>query len=334
MAGKFFFSLDSIKPLKSYGAGSITTVTSKEVPGFINISFANLKLNKRGSVEPIWHPNANKLGYCTQGNALVTMRTPKEVETFTVKKGEMFFIPKGYVHHIENIDDKESIIAFALDNTNPELMVLSKAVYSLSESVFTGTFGSTPGFIDGLKKSKNDDLIKALPQLKKTPKAIGSSYKFDIEESPKVILTKGGYLQLGTKQSFNVLHGLGILGFGLNPKGIVEPHWHTNAGELVYIVKGKTRITVLSPDGHVEIMEVKGGEGAFAPASHFHNIENIGPDTVEVIAFFSHDDPDYIGIGEVVGSFSNELLASVFNTTPDYFNTFKKPEKPLVIVPV
>jgi oxalate decarboxylase len=163
---------------------------------------------------------------------------------------------------------------------------------------------------------------------------IPSRYKFDIEESEKAILTKGGYVQLGTKINLPVLEGLGILGFGLNPKGIVEPHWHTNAGELVYIVKGKTRITVLSPDGHVDDLEVNAGQGAFAPASHFHNIENVGSDDVEVIAFFSNSDPDYIGIGEVIGSYSNDLLASVFNTKPDYFDTFKKPTGPLVIVPV
>jgi oxalate decarboxylase len=213
-------------------------------------------------------------------------------------------------------------------------MYLSKAVYSISDSVFSSTFNTETGFIDGLKKSKNEELIKRLPPLTKIPTPIKSSYKFDIEDSAKVVLTKWGYLQLGTKVNLPTLQGLGILGFGLNPKGIVEPHWHTNAGELVYIVKGKTRITILSPDGNVEVLEVKGGEGAFAPASHFHNIENIGPDDVEVVAFFSHDDPDYIGIGEVIGSYSNELLTSVFNTPPNYWDTFEKPKKPLIIVPI
>jgi oxalate decarboxylase len=334
MASKFFFSLESIKPQKSSPAGQMTCVTSKEVPGLVNISFANLSLNKRGSLEPMWHPNANKIGYCIAGNVLVSIRTPSAVETFTVKKGEMFFIPQGYVHHIENIADTESVIKFALNNAVPETMYLSKAVSSLSDSVFNSTFNTPAHFVDGLKKSKNDDILKTLSQPKIVPAAIPSRYKFNIEDSNKVVLTKGGYLQLGTTVNLPLLQGLGILGFGLNPKGIVEPHWHTNAGELVYIVKGKTRITVLAPDGHVDVLEVSGGEGAFAPASYFHNIENIGPDDVEVIAFFSHHDPDYIGIGEVIGSYSNDLLASVFNTAPDYFDTFKKPEEPLVIVPV
>lgn len=334
MSSKLFFSLESIKPQKNTAAGSLTCISSKETPGLVNISFANLRLKKRGSLEPIWHPNANKLGYCLKGNVLISIRTPHQVETFTVKKGEIFFIPQGYIHHIENIDENESVICFALNNSTPETMYFSKAVYSISNSVFNSTFNTLNGFVAGLKKSKNEELIKTLPPLTEIPGQIESLYKFDIEDSKKAILTKGGYVQVGTKTNLPILQGLGILGFGLNPKGIVEPHWHTNAGELVYIVKGKTKITVLSPDGNVDVLEVKGGEGAFAPASHFHNIENVGPDEVEVVAFFNHDAPDYIGIGEVMGSYSNELLTSVFNTAPDYWDALKKTEEPLVIVPV
>jgi len=193
---------------------------------------------------------------------------------------------------------------------------------------------SIPNFVEGLKKDKVDKLIHVLSPLKKAIAPISSTFKFNSKDRAKIVLTKGDYLQIGTKSNLSVLQGLGILGFGLNPKGIVEPHWHTNAGELVFIVKGTARITVLSPDGIIEVIEVKGREGAFAPASHFHSIENIGSDDVEVIAFFSDEDPDYIGIGEVVGSYSNKLLASIFNVAPNYFDTFKKPTGPLVIVPI
>lgn len=334
MVNKLFFSLESIKPQHSNEAGNLTYVTSKEVPGFVAVSYAHLRLNKRGSVEPIWHSNAHKVGYCTSGYLLVSIRTPSGVEVFTVKDGEMFFIPEGYVHHIENIGETQAIVNFAFNSTMPETMHLTKAVYSISNSVFNSTFNTSTSFADGLKKTKDNELIHILPPLKNEIKPISSNYKFNIEESTKTILTKGGYLQVGTQRNLPVLQGLAILGFGLKPKGIVEPHWHTNAGELVFIVKGTTRITVLSPDGQVSVLEVKAGEGAFAPASHFHNIENVGTDDVEVIAFFNEANPDYIGIGEVIGSYSNELLGSIFNVKPSYFDTFKKPSGPLVIVPV
>lgn len=334
MNSKLFFSLDKIKPQKSFAAGNLTCVTGDEVPGFANISFASLTLNKRGSLEPIWHPNADKVGYCTQGEGMVSIRSPGGVEMFTITDGEVFFIPQGYIHHVENAGSTPLVVNFALNNTKPEVMRLSNAVCSLSDPVFTATFGLKGDFLNGLKKNPSQDLIKTLSSKNGAPDYIASRYKFDIRESSKPVLTKGGFLQLATKTNLPVLEGLGILGFGLTPGGVVEPHWHTNAGELVFIVKGQTLITVLSPDGNVETLQVNAGQGAFAPASYFHNIENVGKEDVEVIAFFSNAEPDYIGLGEVVGSYSNELLSSVFNTDPHYFDTLKKTESPLVIVPI
>lgn len=334
MNSKFYFSLESIKPKKSYNGGTIIDVTSDQVPGFENISFSGLKLNKGGALGPIWHPNAHKIGYCLRGHSLVSIRTPNHAKTFTIQEGDVFFVPKGYIHHIANIGENENVIKFACNHTKPEVMALTNAIYSLSNEVFTSTFNMPSSFLDGLKKSKKNELITTLPSMKKAPPNISSNFKFNIGESSKSIMTKGGYLQVATKGNLPVLDGLAILGFGLNPNGIVEPHWHTNAGELVYIVKGQTRITILGPDDKVEVLDVKGGEGAFAPASYFHNIQNVGKENVEVIAFFSHAEPDYIGIGEVVGSYSNEVLASIFNVAPSYFDSFKKTGEPLVIVPV
>lgn len=333
MSSQYFFRLNAIQSEKN-DSGSIKRATSKEVPGLVNISFEELRLNQKGFQEPIWHPNAHKIGYCMQGNALVTMRTPNRPEPFILESGDVFFIPKGYVHSILNIGEGECVINFALNASIPQVMQFSKALSSLSENVFTANFKTPPDFIKTLKTSKDFEIIKSFTFDKKNLPPSPNAFKFNIAKSNKAIQTPGGYVQLATKTNLPVLDGLGILGFGLNPKGIVEPHWHTNAGELVYIVKGRTRITILSPDNKIEELEVNGGEGAFAPASHFHNIENIGSEDVEVVAFFSHADPDYIGFGEVLGGYSNDMLASIFHVQPAYFENLKKPSGPLVILPV
>ncbi len=333
MENKFFFDSAKKQPETQSEAGSFILITDKDVPGFNNIAYGKLKLNQGGAIEPIWHPNANKIGYCTQGKLLVSIRTPETNEVFTVSKGEMCFIPKGYVHHFENLDAKESVISFAFDNNFPELMQFSKAIYSLKDTVFNTTFHSNSSFAEGLAKTKSNTVLRKLPKTSSIGKD-SSKYKFNIEGAGKPVQTPGGYLRFGIQSVFPALQGLGILGFGLNAKGCVEPHWHTNAGELVFIVKGATRITILSPDGSITTHEVGAGQGIFAPASHFHNIENISSEEAEVIAFFNNAAPDYIGVAEVFGSYSNDFLASVFNVEPGYFEQFKKTEKPLIIVPV
>lgn len=335
MKSKYFFSLDSIKP-KNESGGSYIHITSDETPGFTNIALSSLKVKSGGSVEPIWHPNASKIGVCLQGSANISIRSPTTNNVFIVNEGDEFFIPKGYVYSVENRGDKDNHIVFAFNNAQPQIMRLSKAIYSLSDSVLGITFQTPVSFYEGLKKAQpqKDELIKN--QHLKALKSNGSNsnnFKFNLAGSKKNILTKGGYLKIGTKSNFPVLEGLGILAFGLTPKGIVEPHWHTNAGELVYVHKGKVRMTVLSPDGTVDIVDAGPGEGAFAPASHFHNIENLGVEDAEIIAFFNHELPDFIGIAEVVGSYSNELLGSVFNLEPKYFEAMKKTNDPLVILP-
>jgi oxalate decarboxylase len=330
----YFFSLDEIEPQIRDPGGSITSATADHVSGFENISFSSLRLKKGGALEPLWHPNAHKIGYCLEGKALVKVRGPGHTDGFTVEKGDMFFIPKGYIHHVANLGDQEVHIPFAFSHVLPEWMRLSKALDSLSEEVFNATFSTPAGYLEGLKKGGGALIHVPSPSTNVAATAPASRLKFNIGASPKVIQTRGGYLQNGTKANLPVLEGLGLLGFGLKPKGIVEPHWHTNAGELVYIVRGKTRITLLSPDMEPQVFEVGVGQGVFAPASHFHNIENTGSEDVEVIAFFSHAQPDYIGFGEAVGSCSDEILASVFNVPSNSFDRMDKPQGPLVIVPV
>lgn len=334
MNNSLFFSLKKIE-VQQFNAGSIQQVTANEVSGFVNISFSILRLKREAFQVPIWHPDANKIGYCLRGGkSLVSLRTPEGVETFTVQEGDVFFIPLGVVHYLHNLENEENTILFAYNAAKPETMYLSQAFDSLSPTVFSSTFNTPASFLDGLKKEKKREFIKSLSSPLNISGSISSKYKFNIESSVKRIDTNGGYLKIATKTTLPILEGLGILGFGLNEKGVVEPHWHTNAGELVYIVKGQTRITVLSPSGKVDLFEVQEGEGVFAPASHFHNIENVGKSEVEVIAFFSHAQPDFIGIGEVIGSYPNEVLASIFNTTPQFFEKLYKPQAPQVIVPI
>ena len=64
MNSKYFFSLGSLKAKSQNSWGSQIHVTSQEVPGFVSISFTFLNLQNKGFLEPIWHPNANKIGYC------------------------------------------------------------------------------------------------------------------------------------------------------------------------------------------------------------------------------------------------------------------------------
>lgn len=87
-----------------------------------------------------------------------------------------------------------------------------------------------------------------------------------------------------------------------------EFHWHT-ADEWAYMIYGSARVTVLRPDGTMQIEDVSKGDLWFFPACFPHSIQGLGPDGCEFLLVFDE------------GMFSEENILSisewVAHTPPD-----------------
>lgn len=118
----------------------------------------------------------------------------------------------------------------------------------------------------------------------------------------------------------------------LKPSGIIEPHTHPNAAELNYVINGKVRCTVFSPNGEVETSEISQGHVFFVPAGYFHYLEN--PDNVNggiVASFFGNENPEFIGLAGGLSAFSDSVLSSVFNEDPKFFSNLPRLDKNVLI---
>jgi oxalate decarboxylase len=62
-----------------------------------------------------------------------------------------------------------------------------------------------------------------------------------------------------------------------------EPHWHAEANEWHYVLKGRTRVTLFGLDKRVATAELSPGECAYIPRNCGHSIENIGADDAEIV---------------------------------------------------
>src|SRR3954469_12265668 len=78
--------------------------TKSNFPALRNMALYKLSLNPQAIREPHWHANADELGYCIQGEVLISLYTDKNIRAaFVVHAGDAFFIPSGALHAIENI---------------------------------------------------------------------------------------------------------------------------------------------------------------------------------------------------------------------------------------
>ena len=144
----------------------------------------SLQLENGGVREPHWHPNAAELSYCLSGRALMTIFSPDPGhDSFTVDTGEIAFVPKGYLHHIENINPGETKFAIAFNHEIPEDIGISGSTGSMTDNVLGVTFGLGSEYFGNFKKSSEDLLITSRSNTKDvatTYQKIPNYHKFNL----------------------------------------------------------------------------------------------------------------------------------------------------------
>ena len=329
----YIFNADTASILEEGPGGRIRLLSNDELKGLTRMSVLELNLNPGGVALPMWHANAAMTGYCTGGEVVVTIHGPGQTDRFGVRSGEIFHVPQGSVHSLENHSGEDVSLRCSLNHGQPETLTLSSSVIATSNEALQSTLSVDDDFARGIKGPEVGGMLGMLHNPTAVEPSFSHHLKFNIEGSDKVVDVRGGYLQDGMKGNFPALQGGGILAFGVNPGGAVEPHWHPNSDEVVYMTQGRVRVMLMSPDGTIERTEAGPGEGFYAPTSYFHSIEQIGSEAAEGIAFFNNADMVYMGLGEAVGAFSDDVLASTFASEAATFKACDKPGGPLVIVP-
>lgn len=319
---KFASSSDLI--IRNYGKR--IDITQQNFPVLSGMSISFLEINPKGFREPHWHPNANELSYCLEGQGLITMFTPGSGhETFTIAPGTMSFIPYGYIHSISNIGDTPLRLLVCFDHEKPEDLNLSSSVSVMPKKVMGSTVGQNAAFFAGLNCSIEPVFIGEQRVLPKPQNSwLTNRFKFDFETVYPQIQSSGGWVKLSNSRLLPTLSGLALYMLQLDPHGIREPHWHPNAHELNYLIEGQARITLFSPRGEVDTFDMRAGDISYLPRGYIHYIESIGPKKAVLAVFFGNSDPSDIGISGCLGAYSNDMLAALFNVSAEYFDVMQK----------
>ncbi len=95
-------------------------------PILVGLSVFVIDLEPSGLIEPHTHPNAGELNYVIEGKVRFTILGPKgEIETNEMSKGQVFFVPAGYFHYLENTDSSNhGTVASFFSNESPQFLGL------------------------------------------------------------------------------------------------------------------------------------------------------------------------------------------------------------------
>jgi oxalate decarboxylase len=147
----------------------------------------------------------------------------------------------------------------------------------------------------------------------------------------------GGWAKEATVAEFPVSQKLAGVLMQLAPGGLRELHWHANAAEWAYVIKGRCRVTTIDPQNHSEIADFGAGDVWYFPRGHGHSIQGIGPEDCLFLLVFDNGYFSEFGtfsISDWLGHTSPEVLGKNFGLPAQTFANFPKREVYIVKGPV
>lgn len=81
------------------------------------------------------------------------------VDTYIMEEGDIYFIPKAYPHHIENLQDSDLKILIFFDQAMPRDIGFTGSIRSYSDEVLAAITKTDPKFFHSLPKYYQDSFI-------------------------------------------------------------------------------------------------------------------------------------------------------------------------------
>ena len=112
-----------------------------------------LKLKPGAVREPHSHPNAEQLDYCVSGRAQVGIIGPDgHKQLLELKDGDISFVPRGYIHWIQNVGSEPLHFLVILSHEIPETIELSETLSGVPRKTLAASLGVSEQSLQDLPK--------------------------------------------------------------------------------------------------------------------------------------------------------------------------------------
>jgi oxalate decarboxylase family bicupin protein len=102
----------------------------------------------------------------------------------------------------------------------------------------------------------------------------------------KPVKFPGGEVRITDTSNFPISKTTAAAHVMINPHGLREMHWHPNADEWSFFIRGKARVTIFASNGNARTFNYQAGDVGIVPKNNAHFVENIGDEPVEMLEVF------------------------------------------------
>jgi len=322
---KFTAALDK-GPLKATSGGWARDTTARQLPIATDIAGAHLFINPGGCREMHWH-NSAEWGFVLGGHCQVTVVDPAgEVEVVNIAAGDLWYFPRGHAHAIQTLGTEPCHAVLAFDDG----LYGEHGTFGISDwmSRFDGAelaqaYGLDAAWLANIPKGETyimqGPVIPSDGAQARAVRELGAarSHRFGLASHKPRASTPGGTIHIATAHEFPIATTLTTVQLRLKPGAMHEPHWHANASEWHYVVKGRTKITLFGADKLMAVAELGPGESAYIPRGCGHSVKNIGDGECEIVGVLNAPDYQESNLSAWLAKAPRHLLANNFGMPED-----------------
>ena len=310
-------------------------VTQAEFAISSEIAGVNMRLSAGGIRELHWHQQA-EWAIMTYGHCRVTVLDAQgRASVADVEEGDLWYFPAGLPHSLQGLgpDGAEFVLAFdngassefntllATDwmaHTPPEVLAKN---FGVPAEAFKNIPLQDRWIFQGKVPGPLADVQGAIASAAGAPEY---PFTFSLTKAPKASDNRSGSLQIADSTNFRVSKTIAAGLATIKPGAVRTLHWHPNADEWQYYLKGSARMTVFNAGPSVNTANFRPGDIGYVKKGLGHYIENTGDSDVVMVAVFRSSRYEEVSFADWLAHSPPEMVAATFNLDPATVAQFPK----------
>ncbi|HTJ90991.1 MAG TPA: cupin domain-containing protein [Acidocella sp.] len=330
-----FWSSFNIVPKRVQNGGWARQVTTQQFPISTDIAGVNMRLGPGGIRELHWHQQA-EWAVMTYGKCRVTA-VDQNGHAFVddVEPGDLWYFPAGVPHSLQGLgpDGCEFVIAFdsGSSSENNTLLVTDWIAHTPPEvlaknfGVPASTFANIPLQQRWIFQGKEpgplaDDVREIMPGAGPVP----NPFVFRLSSMKPNQQTKSGMVQIQDSTNFKAATTIASALVTVKPGGMRAMHWHPNADEWQYYIKGTGRMTVFNVGPQAITSDFNPGDIGYVKKNFGHYVENTGTEDLVFMEIFKTNKYAEVTLADWLAHTPSAMVQQTLNLSPETIAKFAR----------